>query len=83
MRPGIGTVVGDENRDVTEQPYIPIAGMSPNPVPGAIESVLGLLYVLQFTLVATAQRGWATAADVVNTWPLSDLLATIKGDDHG
>ena len=33
--------------------------------------------------VATAQRGWATAADVVNTWPLADLLATIKGDDHG
>ena len=24
--------------------------------------------------VATAQRGWATAADVVNTWPLTKLL---------
>jgi DNA polymerase (family 10) len=24
--------------------------------------------------VATAQRGWATAADVVNTWPLVDFL---------
>ena len=33
--------------------------------------------------VATAQRGWATAADVVNTWPLSDLLAAIKVDDRG
>jgi DNA polymerase (family 10) len=24
--------------------------------------------------VATAQRGWATARDVVNTWPLAELL---------
>ena len=24
--------------------------------------------------VATAQRGWATAADVVNTWPIEQLL---------
>jgi DNA polymerase (family X) len=28
--------------------------------------------------VATAQRGWATAADIVNTWPLDRLLAFIK-----
>ncbi len=28
--------------------------------------------------VATAQRGWATAADVVNTWPIDDLLAYIN-----
>jgi DNA polymerase (family 10) len=27
--------------------------------------------------VATAQRGWATAADVVNTWPLADFLRFI------
>jgi DNA polymerase (family 10) len=27
--------------------------------------------------VATAQRGWATAARVVNTWPLDDLLAFV------
>ena len=27
--------------------------------------------------VATAQRGWATAADVVNTWPIEQLLAHI------
>jgi DNA polymerase (family 10) len=25
--------------------------------------------------IATARRGWATAADVVNTWPLADVLA--------
>jgi DNA polymerase (family 10) len=35
----------------------------------------------QFTLrhygVATAQRGWATAEDVVNTWPLEKFLAYI------
>jgi DNA polymerase (family 10) len=29
--------------------------------------------------VATAQRGWATAADIVNTWSLSELLAGLKG----
>jgi DNA polymerase (family 10) len=30
--------------------------------------------------VGTARRGWAAAADVVNTWPLEDLLAyTGKG----
>jgi DNA polymerase (family 10) len=29
--------------------------------------------------VATAQRGWATAADIVNTWSLSQLLASLKG----
>lgn len=28
--------------------------------------------------VATAQRGWATAADVVNTWPIEQLLAYIQ-----
>jgi DNA polymerase (family 10) len=28
--------------------------------------------------VATAQRGWATAADVVNTWPLDELLGYIS-----
>ena len=28
--------------------------------------------------VATAQRGWATAADVVNTWPLAALLQFIQ-----
>ena len=33
--------------------------------------------------VATAQRGWATAADVVNTWPLLDLLASLKGNAGG
>lgn len=27
--------------------------------------------------IATAQRGWATAVDVVNTWPLAKLLAFI------
>jgi DNA polymerase (family 10) len=27
--------------------------------------------------VATAQRGWATAADVVNTWPLEQLLGYV------
>jgi len=31
--------------------------------------------------VATAQRGWATAADVVNTWPLDDFLRFIKGKE--
>lgn len=29
--------------------------------------------------VATAQRGWATAADIANTWSLTDLLAWVKG----
>jgi DNA polymerase (family 10) len=28
--------------------------------------------------VATAQRGWATAADVVNTWSVTDLLDYVK-----
>ena len=28
--------------------------------------------------VATAQRGWATAGDVVNTWLLADLLTYVK-----
>jgi DNA polymerase (family 10) len=28
--------------------------------------------------VATAQRGWATAADVVNTWPVDELLGYIE-----
>ena len=25
--------------------------------------------------VATARRGWATAADVINTWPMEEVLA--------
>jgi DNA polymerase (family 10) len=29
--------------------------------------------------VATAQRGWATAGDVVNTWPLEELLRYAAG----
>jgi DNA polymerase (family 10) len=29
--------------------------------------------------VATARRGWVTAASVVNTWPLRDVLAWAKG----
>jgi hypothetical protein len=29
--------------------------------------------------VATARRGWATAADVVNTRPLAELLAPRRG----
>jgi DNA polymerase (family 10) len=33
--------------------------------------------------VATAQRGWATAADIVNTWPLSQLFASLKGNAGG
>jgi DNA polymerase (family 10) len=28
--------------------------------------------------VANAQRGWATAADVVNTWPVADLLSYVN-----
>ncbi len=28
--------------------------------------------------VATARRGWVTAADVINTWPLTELLAWAK-----
>lgn len=28
--------------------------------------------------VAMARRGWVTAADVVNAWPLSDVLAWVK-----
>ena len=32
--------------------------------------------------VATAQRGWATAADVVNTWPADELLAFIRAKDE-
>ena len=30
--------------------------------------------------VATAQRGWATAVDVVNTWPVNDLLGYVGRD---
>ncbi len=29
--------------------------------------------------VATARRGWATAADVVNTWPVERLLKWVQG----
>ncbi len=32
--------------------------------------------------VATAQRGWATAPDVANTWPLADLLASLKKESN-
>lgn len=32
--------------------------------------------------VATAQRGWATAASVVNTWPLEKLLAHLQNSDR-
>jgi len=28
--------------------------------------------------VATAQRGWATAANIVNTWPMTRLLDMLK-----
>lgn len=28
--------------------------------------------------VATAQRGWATAADIVNTWPVEDLIQYVQ-----
>lgn len=28
--------------------------------------------------VAMARRGWVTAADVVNAWPLSDVLEWVK-----
>ena len=31
--------------------------------------------------VATAQRGWATAEQIVNTWPLSRLLAFLESRD--
>jgi len=30
--------------------------------------------------VATARRGWATAADVINAWPLERVLAWAKRD---
>jgi DNA polymerase (family 10) len=33
--------------------------------------------------VAIAQRGWATAKDVVNTWMLDDLLAYVKQSPAG
>ena len=32
--------------------------------------------------VATAQRGWATATDVVNTWPLDELLQFIQAKER-
>lgn len=28
--------------------------------------------------VATAQRGWATAAHIVNTWPVEDLIQYVQ-----
>ncbi|MCA9865366.1 MAG: hypothetical protein KC410_02615, partial [Anaerolineales bacterium] len=28
--------------------------------------------------VATAQRGWATAVDIVNTWPVEDLIQYVQ-----
>lgn len=30
--------------------------------------------------IATAQRGWATAADVVNTWPVTQFLAYLQNE---
>jgi DNA polymerase (family 10) len=33
--------------------------------------------------VATAQRGWVTAADVVNTWPIDQLLSYINSHSRG
>jgi DNA polymerase (family X) len=33
--------------------------------------------------VATAQRGWATAKDIVNTWPLDRLLAYLESKGAG
>jgi DNA polymerase (family 10) len=33
----------------------------------------------RFYGVATAQRGWATPADIVNTWPLEQFLALVAG----
>ncbi len=33
--------------------------------------------------VATAQRGWATAADIVNTWPFETFLAEIQKGKRG
>jgi DNA polymerase (family 10) len=32
--------------------------------------------------VATARRGWATAADVINTWPVERLLAWARREAH-
>jgi DNA polymerase (family 10) len=29
--------------------------------------------------VATARRGWATKADVINAWPVGRMLAALKG----
>jgi hypothetical protein len=26
--------------------------------------------------IATARRGWAVAANIVNTWPLSEIVPT-------
>jgi DNA polymerase (family X) len=33
--------------------------------------------------VATAQRGWATAGDIINTWPVAELLAYVQGKGRG
>jgi len=33
--------------------------------------------------VATARRGWATRADVVNAWPVGRMLAALKGPRRG
>ena len=35
-------------------------------------------FALRHYGIATAQRGWATAANVVNTWPVAQFLALIK-----
>jgi DNA polymerase (family 10) len=29
--------------------------------------------------VATARRGWVTSADVINTWPLEQLMQWVRG----
>ncbi|MEZ4643714.1 MAG: DNA polymerase/3'-5' exonuclease PolX [Chloroflexota bacterium] len=33
--------------------------------------------------VATAQRGWATAESIINTWPLDKLLAYLRRNNQG
>ncbi|MCA9977664.1 MAG: hypothetical protein KC413_18020, partial [Anaerolineales bacterium] len=32
--------------------------------------------------VATAQRGWATAESIINTWPLDKLLAYLRRNNQ-
>lgn len=40
-------------------------------------------FALRHYGVATAQRGWATAVAIVNTWPLPTLLAHLHRNRHG